>query len=997
MVRTEGVRPPGVPTLLVNIVAVTALCGLIAFQAMVDRRQVVSRAYEEVSNLSDALAAHTRQTFAALDLGLITLVREVEERGRLDAVSRQALNDLLFERQAASPATQAFYMLDAQGGLIGISAQANGLPTPLGDTPGHIHHRDHPDNRLFVSAPHPGWFGAVEGRRVITVSRRIESPDGRLAGSVGAVISLDHLLEFYSTLRVGAEGLVGLFAGDGTLIASSPVIEGLGARGLLPHDDFERIAKAEHGQRLTVFPHDGRARITGYRFVGDRQTLVLVGLGLDELLAPWRQRLVLNLIIAGAVIALFLVASGMLSRHLARRRMWEDERVRRLGTLAAASSELARARDEHQLLERATTLARELIQAHQAVTSVTVGDNVAQSLHSISLSDRYAAWRDYDEAPDGSGIYRLVCEHNQPMCLSQAELEAHPAWRGFGDSRERHPPMRGWLAVPIVGQSGNNLGMIQLSDKEGGDFGAADQAELTQLSNVTAIALENLRSMQGREEALAQIETIFNSISDGVAAVDTDWRFTYLNAEAERLLQRSRAELLGRNMWEAFPEGGDSTAFEAYRKARDENRLVTAEFFYPPLKTWFSVRAFPHENGLTIYFQDVSQRIETEEKLRQSQKMDAIGKLTGGVAHDFNNLLTVILGNADAILDRAEPESLPASVRKQAGLIRVAGERAAELTHRLLAFARRQPLEPVETDINELLAGVDDLLHRTLGDGIEVKLLRHDLLWPAVVDPGELNNAILNLAINARDAMPNGGLLTITTDNALLDAQQAASLELDAGDYVLVSVSDTGEGMPAEVMERAFEPFFTTKPAGKGSGLGLSMVFGFAKQSGGQISILSEVGLGTTVRIYLPRAGGADAPHDVTEPGVIPTTERGGGERILLVEDEELVREHTTACLQQLGYIVTPCADGPTALARLEDGCFYDLLLTDVKLAGGMSGREVAEQALNRCSRMKVLYVSGYTDEAFSVSGGVDPGVCLLCKPFRIEELARKLREMLDH
>lgn len=995
MTRTQGVRPPGVPTLLVNILAVAALCGLIAFQAMVDRREVVSRAYEEATNLSDALAAHTRKTFTALDLGLLTLVSEVGERGGLNRVSSQVLHDLLVERQAASTATYAFYAQDAQGWLIGSSGQEI-APVSLGESPNHLHHRDHPDHRLFVSAPHPAHFGDETGRWVITVSRRIESFDGQFAGVVGAVLSLDHLLEFYNTLRVGDDGLVGLLSGEGVLIASSPAIGARTGLDVFPSDDFERLFNDSHGQFLTVFAHDGLARITGYRLVGDGETLVLVGLGLDELLAPWRQRLVLNLIIAGAVIALFLVATGKLSRHLTRRRAWEDERVRRLGTLAEASSELARVRDEHELLDRVTTLARELIQAHQAVTSVTVGDDLAQSLHSISLSDRYAAWRNYAETPDGSGIYRLVCEHNQPMCLSQAELEAHPAWRSFGNARERHPPMRGWLAVPIVGQGGNNLGVIQLSDKEGGDFGAADLAELTHLANFTAIALENLRSMQGRKEALAQIETIFNSISDGVAAVDTDWRFTYLNAEAERLLQRSREELLGRNLWEAFPEGAQSPAFEVYRKAREENRLVTAEFFYPPLKTWFSVRAFPHDNGLTIYFQNISQRIETEEKLRQSQKMDAIGKLTGGVAHDFNNLLTVILGNADAILDRVDLESLPPSIRKQVGLIRVAGERAADLTHRLLTFARRQPLEPVETDINELLAGVDELLRRTLGDGVEVKLLTHSALWPAVVDPGELNNAILNLAINARDAMSAGGQLTIATDNATLDAREAALLELDAGDYVLVSVSDTGEGMPPEVIERAFEPFFTTKPPGKGSGLGLSMVFGFAKQSGGQIRILSELGVGTSVRIYLPRAGRSDATPEML-PEVAPSSEHGGGERILVVEDEELVREHTTACLQQLGYVVTACADGPAALTRLEDGCFYDLLLTDVKLAGGMSGRELAEQALRRCAHMKVLYVSGYTDQAFSVSGGVDPGVCLLCKPFRIEDLARKLREMLDH
>jgi CheY-like chemotaxis protein len=284
-----------------------------------------------------------------------------------------------------------------------------------------------------------------------------------------------------------------------------------------------------------------------------------------------------------------------------------------------------------------------------------------------------------------------------------------------------------------------------------------------------------------------------------------------------------------------------------------------------------------------------------------------------------------------------------------------------------------------------------------MSEQIVVAIDRAKPLSAALVDANQLENAILNLAINARDAMPDGGQLGITTDNITLDGRSANSLDVAAGDYVVVSVSDTGEGMAADIVERACEPFFTTKPAGKGSGLGLSMVFGFAQQSGGQLRILSRPGVGTSVSIYLPRSGAAVAASAAMSAAVGPVAGRGGGERILLVEDEELVREHTLNCLQQLGYAVTACADGPAALARLEDGCFYDLLLTDVKLSGSMSGREVAERARQRCAHLKVLYVSGYTDEAFSVSGGVAPGVCLLCKPFRIDELARKLREMLDH
>lgn len=390
---------------------------------------------------------------------------------------------------------------------------------------------------------------------------------------------------------------------------------------------------------------------------------------------------------------------------------------------------------------------------------------------------------------------------------------------------------------------------------------------------------------------------------------------------------------------------------------------------------------------------ELKARRDMEERLRQSQKMDALGQLTGGIAHDFNNLLTVILGNIDELLDYLKDK--PESIRSQADVIRLAGERAAELTHRLLAFARRQPLDPRTIDVNALVSEVKQLLSRTVPENINIELVSSQTHCAAMVDPHELQNALINLALNARDAMPDGGKLTIETDLVDVDDDYAVRNDLTPGHYALVVVSDTGHGMPAELIEKVFDPFFTTKAEGKGSGLGLAMVYGFAKQSNGHVKIYSEPGEGTSVRLYLPAADESGLPSQADE--VNPARNKGGSERVLLVEDDDLVRQFTLTCLRQLGYQVTECSTGEDAISHLNDGATFDLLFTDVVLAGGMSGKQVAQQALQLQPSLKVLYMSGYTENAIVHHGRLDPGVHLLNKPFRLGTLAEKLRQVLEH
>lgn len=389
---------------------------------------------------------------------------------------------------------------------------------------------------------------------------------------------------------------------------------------------------------------------------------------------------------------------------------------------------------------------------------------------------------------------------------------------------------------------------------------------------------------------------------------------------------------------------------------------------------------------------ELKARRDMEERLRQSQKMDALGQLTGGIAHDFNNLLTVILGNIDELLDYLKDK--PESIRSQADVIRLAGERAAELTHRLLAFARRQPLDPRVIDVNTLVSEVKKLLIRTMPENIHIELISSASHCVAMVDPHELQNALINLALNARDAMPEGGKLTIESETVDIDADYAARNDLAPGRYALVIVSDTGHGMSAELIDKVFDPFFTTKAEGKGSGLGLAMVYGFVKQSQGHIKIYSEPGEGTSIRLYLPAADAAGFVPQNSAGAQLAT--KGGHERVLLVEDDDLVRRFTLTCLHQLGYEVTECSNGEDAIKLLQQGQVFDLLFTDVVLTGGMSGKQVAQQATQLQPSLKVLYMSGYTENSIVHHGRLDPGVQLLNKPFRLNTLAEKLRAVLD-
>ena len=389
------------------------------------------------------------------------------------------------------------------------------------------------------------------------------------------------------------------------------------------------------------------------------------------------------------------------------------------------------------------------------------------------------------------------------------------------------------------------------------------------------------------------------------------------------------------------------------------------------------------------FYAEAERRELAEQALRQSQKMEAVGQLTGGVAHDFNNLLTIIIGNL-GIAKRGVVESRAERALNNA---LVGAERAAQLTQRLLAFSRRQPLNPRVLDVNKLIVSISDLLVRTLGENIELESIGAAGLWKVEADASELESTLLNLALNARDAMPEGGKLTIETSNAYLDegyCQQHAGVA--PGQYILIAVTDNGGGMSAETIDRAFEPFFTTKEAGKGTGLGLSQVYGFMKQSEGHVKIYSESGEGTTIKLYLPRRDGNEAAHSADEP---VGSERGRAETILIVEDDDGVRQYASEILRDLNYQIIEAKDSATALRLLDADKKFDLLLTDVVLPG-KNGRELATEVERRRPGTKVIFMTGYSRNAIVHHGRLDPGTALIQKPLIERVLAQKIRQILD-
>ena len=502
------------------------------------------------------------------------------------------------------------------------------------------------------------------------------------------------------------------------------------------------------------------------------------------------------------------------------------------------------------------------------------------------------------------------------------------------------------------------------------------------------------------EERTRERDRIWRLSQDLLCVADAQGVWVSVNPAWTTLLGWDEDQIIGKTSeWLEHEDDRQATRREVAKLAagqktlKFENRLRRKDGGY----CWLSWTAVPEDGLIYSVARDISAEKEAaealakaQEQLRQSHKMEAVGQLTGGIAHDFNNLLTGISGSLEMLQSRLAQRRLEDADRYIAAA-QGASKRAAALTHRLLAFSRRQTLEPRSTDVNRLVAGMDELVRRTMGPAVKVTLSAAAGLWTTLVDPNQLENALLNLCINARDAMPEGGRLTIKTANCLLEDPAARERDLPPGAYVTLCVSDTGTGMSPEVAARAFDPFFTTKPIGQGTGLGLSMIYGFARQSGGQARICSELGLGTTIRIYLPRHFG-DAEAVVDDLAFAQAPRLGNGETILVVDDEPAIRVLVAEMLEDLGYVAIQASNGPEALLVLNSDIAIDLLVTDVGLSGGLNGRQVADSGRARRVGLKVLFITGYAESAVLSHGHLESGMHVLTKPFSLEVLASRIQ-----
>ena len=558
--------------------------------------------------------------------------------------------------------------------------------------------------------------------------------------------------------------------------------------------------------------------------------------------------------------------------------------------------------------------------------------------------------------------------------------------------RVRKDGSRFWALVVIdpIRRDGKLIGFAKIT------------RDLTEQRNAQLAALESER----RFRLLVQGVTDYAIYMLSPEGVVTNW-----NAGAERIKGYTADEIVGQHFSRFYTEEDLEKEIPriALEQARTEGRFEAEGWRKRKDGTrfWASVIIDPirDEGGTLIGFakitRDLTERRETQlqleqsrEQLFQSQKMEAVGQMTGGLAHDFNNLLTGITGSLELMRTRLAQGRINELERFITAALGAAF-RAANLTHRLLAFSRRQTLDPKPTDANRLITAMSEFVQRTIGPQITLEFAPAVGLWPTYCDANQLENAILNLCINARDAMPDGGTLTIETTNAWIDTDTARQRDMQPGQYVAICVTDTGTGMPPEVITRAFDPFFTTKPIGQGTGLGLSMIYGFTRQSGGQARIYSEVGSGTTVRLYLPRYRG-DAQEDVDDAVQAPAPRAGSGETVLVVDDEPSVRMLLTETLEELGYSVIEAADGTSGLKLLQSDIGIDLLITDVGLPGGMNGRQMADAARQSRPRLKILFITGYAENAAIGNGQLEAGMHVATKPFNLDKLASRIKGIID-
>jgi PAS domain S-box-containing protein len=924
------------------------------------RHRALVDSERELQNIALVLAEQSDRAFQALGLLQTSLIDRMQTLGIVTTedyerqMSGHDVHLMLKDKISGLPHVDAVTMISAEGKLINSSRY---WPIPNVN----VADRDYfkalkSDDSLtsFLSEP---VRNRGTGTWTIYLARKFAGPNGEFLGLVLAAMELQYFERFFSTISLGPDANISLFRSNGLRLARYPQRDDPGTHSYAEGALFKKVlAHGDHGVTRLTSLVDGKERLLAGRRLTHFPVVVAVGTTVVAALADWRSGTRYFVLAATLII---LVIGGIIFVGVRQIKGYEL---------------LARTRAEKAAREFLSTVVENVpatIFVKDARERRYVLINRAGEQYFGIPRDRMIGKTSYEVFPKAAAD--LIATYDKQLIESGAEL-----------FRDEHP-----METPANGKRVITTKRVPILDDNG-----APEYLLGVIQDIT----ERKRLEETERQAKETLAAVIDASPVAIICLAPDRTVVTWSRAAEQMFGYSAQETIGQP-YKLVPPGEEEELDKLFRRAlagetlrdihvhRQRKDGTIADICFSGAAMYDrdgSVR------GVAYALEDITERIAKEEQFRQAQKMEAVGQLTGGIAHDFNNMLTVIVGTAEILSELVADKPELAALAK---MIDDAAERGADLTKRLLAFARKQPLQPQETDINDLVFESAKLLQPTLGENIEIETRLAEDAWPALIDPSQLSSALVNLAVNARDAMPNGGKLTLETGNVVLDEDYAqAHNDVEAGPYVMLAISDTGTGMPVEVRDKVFEPFFTTKEVGKGTGLGLSMVYGFVKQSGGHIKIYSEEGHGTAIRLYLPRAGADANQQGETSP---EAALRGGTEIILLVEDDELVRRQATVQLESLGYVTLPAANAAEALALLDQGGTPDLLLTDVIMPGGMNGRQLAEEVIKRRPSIKVLYTSGYSESALAHQGRLDPGVLLLVKPYRKADLARLLHRAL--
>jgi PAS domain S-box-containing protein len=985
-----------IPFLIVCCTLVLAPWGIAYWSIETQRDQAFETNFEQATRLNIYFQRRIRNLFNYSDNYLKSVRRAFQEQNGLQGV-RSYMKAVPLDREIVSHIT----IVGPNGVPLSVSGHKIKPGVTAKDRAYFKFQEASKGDEIYISKPRRG---RNSGKLLIRLVRRLQSADGAFAGVVFSAMEVDKFTNFFDGLRIASNSVVNLIGADKTLRARSSYVEDNVAADISGSQLWDRLKYHDVGFFEEPSVIDGLARHYVFRKLEEYPLVVTVGVSTEEISQIEGKNVVqqlsiaalLSLVIVGALLMFWRerFASGRLSSEVAR----QTEALRRENATRRATEYSLR--ESEQRFRDFTGASADWFWEMDENLKFSYFSEKFESVTGVPPSVLLGKTRQETGIPDvNPEVWRAQLD----------DLAMHRRFRGFEHPRELPDGRIVHLSIsgmPVFGEEGDFVGYRGT----GSDITAQKEAETELRRARDDLERRVLSRTQALRESEQQLRDFAGASADWFWETDVNHNFNYFSENFVRLTGLDPDKLYGKNresISRKYPEN-DPKKIDAY-VATQESHSIFRDFEFAYMRDdvgarWLRVSGIPvfdtdgafvgyRGSGTDITaFRRGEQRLrDSEAKLQQAQKMEAVGQLTGGVAHDFNNLLSVIIGSLDFL---NEPDVRETERKSLVTAALRAAEKGAELTHRLLAFSRKQALQPETTDVNELVSGMTDLLRRTLGESIECEFVYQSDLPTIEIDAVQLESSLVNLAVNARHSMPNGGVLRIATSLSTLDENALSGDDAPpAGPFVALFVTDTGQGMSPEVLSQVYDPFFTTKSVGEGSGLGLSMVHGFMRQSHGHVSISSVEGVGTTVRLYFPATDAT--PQTVLAAPSAPTPPKGDEEVILVVEDDEDLRRLAVSIISHLGYKVLVASDGPSAIEVLDNTAQIDLVFTDVVLPNGMNGSKIADYARTRHPAVKVLLTSGYNENIIVHDGALDEGVALLPKPYRRAELARRISDIL--